>query len=154
MPVRQEQDVDARQVDGQPLGVGEPDIAVGADVEQHRRRALPLPCRGECGEAVARDAEVVEGHDAVMPVVLAGRRDAAEQVRELGELRHSRADARERVGRVVDDDRDGELVELWRSGVRSSGHRRRQAMCLAAGSLRRIFCMAFPLARSSTSLSR
>ena len=79
MPVRQEQHVDAGQVDGQPLGVGEPDIAVGADVEQHGRRAVAPSCRGECGEAVTGDAEMVEGHHAVVTVVLAARRDAPEQ---------------------------------------------------------------------------
>ena len=124
MPVRQEQHVDAGQVDGQPLGVGEPDVAVGADVEQHRRRAVALSGRGERREAVAGDAEVVEADDAVVPVVLAARRDAPEEVGHLGKLRHARGDARERVGRVVDDDRDGELVELGCRGFRSGCHRR------------------------------
>ena len=77
VPVRQEQHVDAGQVDGQPLGVCEPDVAVGADVEQHGCGAVASSCGGERGEAVAGDAEMVEDDDAVVPVVLAGRRDAA-----------------------------------------------------------------------------
>ena len=48
VPVRQEQHVDAREVDGQALGVGEPDVAVRTDVEEHRCRTF-APCR-----AVAR----------------------------------------------------------------------------------------------------
>jgi hypothetical protein len=35
VPVRQEEDLDAREVDGQALGVREPDIAVRTDVEEH-----------------------------------------------------------------------------------------------------------------------
>ena len=68
------------------------------------------------------DAEVVEAHDAVVPVVLTARRDPAEQIGHLGKLRHAGADARERVGRVVDDDRYGELVERRRL-VGVSAHR-------------------------------
>ena len=112
VPVRQEQHVDARQVECQPLGVCEPDITIGADIEQHCRRAVPLSCGCERREAVTRHAQVVEGDDAVVPVMFAARRDASEQVCELGKLRYSRGDTRERVGCVVDDDRDGEFVEL------------------------------------------
>lgn len=66
VPVRQEEHVDAGQVDGQPLGVGEPDIGVGADVEEDGRRAVVLSGCGEGGEAVAGDAEVVEADNAVV----------------------------------------------------------------------------------------
>ena len=121
MPVRQEQHVDAGQVDRQPFGVGEPDIAVGADVEQHRCRAVALSCCGERGEAVAGDAELVEGDDTVVTIVLASGRDAPEQVGDFGELRHAWGDAREGVGGVVDDDRDGELVEVRRARERCHG---------------------------------
>ena len=76
VPVRQEEHVDGREVDGQAFGVGEPDVAVGADVEQHGHRPFPLPRGGECREAVTGHAEVVEGHHAVMAVVLPARRDA------------------------------------------------------------------------------
>ena len=60
---------------------------------------------------MAGDAELVEGDDAVVTVVLAAGRDAAEQVGDFGKLRDAWGDAREGVGGVVDDDRDGELVE-------------------------------------------
>ena len=112
VPVRQEQHVDAREVDGEPLGVGEPDIAVRPDVEEDRLCLRSSSRGGEGREAVTRDAEVIEADDAVVPVVLANGRDPAEQVRKLGKLRNAGRDARERVGRVVDDDRDRELVEL------------------------------------------
>jgi hypothetical protein len=118
MPMRQEQHVDAGQVDGQPFGVGEPDVAVWADIEQHRCRTVAPPCRGERGEPVAGDAELVERDDTVVAIVLAGRRDAPEQVGDLGELRHAWGDAREGVGGVVDDDRDRELVEGGRARER------------------------------------
>ena len=124
MPMRQEEHVDAGQVDGEPLGVGEPDVTVGSHVKQHRCRALPLPGRGKCREAVTCHAEMVEGDNAVMPVVLPGRWDAHEQVGQLGELRNARIDARERVGRVVDDDGDGELVELEARFSEMRRHRR------------------------------
>ena len=68
------------------------------------------------------DAEVIEAHHAVVPVVLTARRDPAEEVGHLRKLRHAGADARERVGRVVDDDRYGQLVERRRL-VRVSAHR-------------------------------
>ena len=48
VPVRQEQHVDAGEVDGEPFGVGQPDIAVGADVEQDGRGAVVVSCGGEC----------------------------------------------------------------------------------------------------------
>ena len=112
VPVRQEQHVDAGQVECQPLCVCEPDVTVGADVEQHCCGAVALSCGCERGEAVTRDAQMVEGDDAVVPIVLAGRRDTPEQVRDLGKLRYTRGDTRERVGCVVDDDRDGEFVEF------------------------------------------
>ncbi len=122
VPVRQEQHVDGGQVDGEALGVGEPHVAVGADIEEDRRG--PVACSGlrEGGEPVAGDAEVVEGDDAVVPVVLAHRL-SAEEVGHLGELRDARADARERVGGVVDDDRDGERIELGRRRVGGGCHR-------------------------------
>ena len=62
---------------------------------------------------------MVERHDAVMPVVLTARRNTPEQVRDLRQLRDPWVDARERVGGVVDDDRDGQLVQLW---SRDTGH--------------------------------
>ena len=68
------------------------------------------------------DAEMVERHDAVVTVVLAAGRDAAEQVRHFGKLRDAWVDARECVGGVVDDDRDGELIELGRRGAQPGGH--------------------------------
>jgi len=123
VPVREEQHVDAGQVDGQSFGVGEPDVSVGAHIEQHRRGAISLSGGGEGGEAVTRDAEVVEAHDAVVPVVSAARRDAPEEVGHLRKLRHAGSDARERVGHVVDDDRDGQLVELGCCGFRGRCHR-------------------------------
>jgi hypothetical protein len=55
---------------------------------------------------------MVESHDAVMTVVLAAWRDAAEQIGHLRKLGNSRVDARERVGGVVDDDGDRELIQL------------------------------------------
>ena len=122
MPVRQEQHVDAREVDGEPLGVGEPDITVRSDVEQHGCRVVSSSRGGEGREAVTRDAEVVEADNAVVPVVLAAGRDPAEQVRQFGKLRRAGSDARERVGCVVDDDRDGELVEFG-CCVRACCHR-------------------------------
>ena len=91
VPVRQEQHVDGGQVDGEPFGVGEPDVAVGADVEQDGCRAVAPSCGGECGEAVTGDAEMVEGDDAVVTVVLAARRDAPEQIRHFGKLRDAGA---------------------------------------------------------------
>jgi hypothetical protein len=54
VPVRQEQHVDGRQVERQALGVGEPDVAVGADVEQDRRRAVSPSGGRKRREAVAR----------------------------------------------------------------------------------------------------
>jgi len=123
MPVRQEQHLDARQVNGQALGIGEPDIGVGADVEQHRGGVFPPSGGGERRVAVACHAEVVEAHDAVMPVVLAARGDLSEEVGHLGKLRYARGDARERVGGVVDDDRDGELFERRRGCGRVGCHR-------------------------------
>ena len=61
---------------------------------------------------MTRDAQVVEADNAVVPVVLAAGSDPAEQVRQLGKLRRAGSDTREGVGCVVDDDRDGELVEF------------------------------------------
>ena len=85
MPVREEEDLDAGEVDGQPLGVGQPNIAVGTDVEQHGRGPLTLPSRGEGREPMTGDAELIEPDNTVVPLVLAARRDAAEQqVRQLG----------------------------------------------------------------------
>jgi hypothetical protein len=118
VPLRQEQHVDAGQVDGEPFGVGKPDIAVGADIEQHGCRVVALSCGSQRGEPVAGDAELVERDDTVVTVVLAGGRDAPEQVGDFGELRHAWSDAREGVGGVVDDDRDGELVEVGRARER------------------------------------
>ena len=57
-----------------------------------------------------------------MAFVLAGGRDAAEQVCDLGKLRRAWGDAREGVGGVVDDDRDGELVEVGRARERGRAH--------------------------------
>ena len=123
VPVRQEQHLDAGQVDGQPLGVGEPDVAVGADIEQHRRRAIPLSGGREGREPMTGHAELVEAHDAVVPLVLAAGRHTPEQVGQLRQLRDAWADARERVGRVVDDDGDGELVHLGKNRARVGCHR-------------------------------
>ena len=116
MPVRQEQHVDAGEVDRQALGVGHPHVAVGTDVEEDRRRLVPHPALGEGREPVAGDAEVVEGDDAVVAVVLSHRWEPAEQVGHLGELRNTWRDARQRVGGVVDDDGDGELIERRATG--------------------------------------
>jgi hypothetical protein len=50
---------------------------------------------------------MVEDDNAIVPIVLTVRRNTLEQVRELRKLRYTRGDTRERVGCVVDDDRDG-----------------------------------------------
>jgi hypothetical protein len=86
VPVGQEQHVDGTEVHGQPLGVGEPYVAVGADVEEDGGRSVAVASFGERGEPVAGDAEPVEGDDALVAVVLTHRR-AAEEVGHLGELR-------------------------------------------------------------------
>lgn len=91
VPVGQEQHIDARQVDGQPVGVVEPDLAVGTDVEEDRCRAVALADRGEGREAVTGDAELVDCDDAVVPVVLARRR-TPEQVGHLRDLRDASTD--------------------------------------------------------------
>ena len=64
---------------------------------------------------MTRHAEVVEADHTVVALVLAARRDLAEQVGKLRALRYSGSDAREGVRRVVDDDRDRELVKVGRN---------------------------------------
>ena len=113
--MRQEQDVDAGQVDGESFRVCQPDIGVRSDVEEHGCGSVSQSCGGERRESVTGDAQVVERHDAVMTVVLADRWDAAEQIRDLRNLWNPRVDAGERVGGVVDDDGDGELIQLGQS---------------------------------------
>jgi hypothetical protein len=111
VPVRQEEHVDRREIDPESFCVGEPEIPVGADVEQRGRGLRSTPRSGDGGEAVAGDAEVIEGIDAVVAVVAPVGCDAPEDAGELGKLREPGTDAGQGVGRVVDHDRDEELVE-------------------------------------------
>ena len=113
VPVRQEEDVDAREVDCEPLGVGEPNVAVGSDVEQHGSRVVSSS-RGRPGPR-SRDTRTRGGRTrqhsrARRAGRSAGSGRAGTPAREAAAGRaRSRS---ERVGRVVDDDRDGELVEV------------------------------------------
>ena len=63
VPVGQEHRLDGGQVDAEAGCVVHPHVPVRADVEQHRCRASPR-LRGEDGQPVARDAQLVERDDA------------------------------------------------------------------------------------------
>ncbi len=79
MPVGQEDRFDPRDVEAEPFGVVEPDVAVRADVEQHGAGLVTRPPRQEHRQTVAGDAEMVEHADPDVVVVVPARWYAAEQ---------------------------------------------------------------------------
>ena len=71
-------------------------VPMSADVVVGAESTAPSPCDvavSKCREAVTCHAQLVEAHDAVVPVVLAARRNAPEQICHLGKLRHTGGDA-------------------------------------------------------------
>ena len=53
MPVRQEHPLDGREVDGEAARVVEPEVGIGADVEEHAVLAPVAPPGDQHGESVA-----------------------------------------------------------------------------------------------------
>ena len=86
---------------------------------------------------MAGDAEVLEGGDTVVAVVLPAGCDALEDGGQLGKLREPGADTRQGVGRVVDHDRDEELVELGCHVRNRSHHTPRFGRCALTGAVSR-----------------
>ncbi len=119
MPVGEEHALDAREVDGEPCGVGQPHVRIGADVEQHRvSLGAAAACR-EHGVTVAGAAQLVEYDLAFMALVHAVGCAAREQVHDFRDLGHPVVDAGQRVGLVVDDD---EQVQCIKRGQRGGGN--------------------------------
>ena len=115
VPVRQEDRVDRGEVDAEAVGVVDPDVAVGADVEQHRVALVADPTRQENRQPVTGHAQVIEHRDAVVAGVLAHGWSTCQVRSHFRQLRHTGVDARQRVGLVVDDDRQSlrRAVGIW-----------------------------------------
>src|SRR5207253_8981721 len=80
-------------------------------IEKQRVSPVAAPPCGEDGEAVASATEAIEHHLARMSRELARRREAREEAHRFGNLRDAGVDAGERIGLVVDDDRQPKLVQ-------------------------------------------
>jgi hypothetical protein len=74
---------------------------------------MAMPAAGDQqGEAVAGATQLIEDGLAFVPLVTARRRRARRGLHDLRDLRHAFVDARKRIGLVVDDDENLQLVEL------------------------------------------
>ena len=60
VPVREEQQLDRREMEVQSVGVGEPCIGARADSEKHRSSLIAPPASDEDGQTMASDAQVIE----------------------------------------------------------------------------------------------
>jgi hypothetical protein len=111
VPVREKEALDHGEIDPQPRRVLLPYRRVGPHVVEQRVSPVAAPPCDEDGEAVASATETIEHHLARMSRKLALRRQAREEACRLGHLRDARVDAGERVGLVVDDDRQPKFVQ-------------------------------------------
>src|SRR5215472_1754186 len=67
MPVRQEDVLDAREIDAESPRVVEPEVGIGADIEEHAVSQLPPAARDQYGETVTGAAKLIEHGLAVVP---------------------------------------------------------------------------------------
>lgn len=76
VPVREAHGFDGREPDAEPTRVLQPDLGAGSDVEERR-------------EAVAGEAQMPPGLDAVMAVLGRKMGNTRDQLPEFGKLRHT-----------------------------------------------------------------
>src|SRR4030095_4699657 len=96
-----EDHLDRSEVEAETRRVGQPEVGVGPDVEEHRALLARAAPGDEYGIPVAGAAEPVEYHLARMPVMRAADRQACEVVRGLRHLRDALGGAPQRGGLVV-----------------------------------------------------
>src|SRR6516162_7979896 len=70
MPVRQENVLDRGEIDPEPSGIVEPDVWIGADIEQHAALPVASPTGNQHRESVTGAAQLIKYNLAVMPFVL------------------------------------------------------------------------------------
>lgn len=112
MPMRQEDALDAGEIDVQPARVVEPELRVGANIEQHAAQLTVPAASDEYGKTVTSASQLVEHRLAFMALEVATWRPARGEVNDLRNLRYTGVDARQGVGLVVHDDQDFQFVEL------------------------------------------
>src|SRR5262249_10302518 len=89
MPMREAHSIDGGEPDAEPARVLQPDLGGGADVEEDRALFGAEPPRDQRREAVAGEAQMPPGLDAVMAVVGRKMGNTGDQSPELGKLRHA-----------------------------------------------------------------
>ena len=89
VPVREAHGFDRREPDAEPTRVLQPDLGGRSDVEEDRALFGAAPPRAHRREAVAGEAQMPPGLDAVMVVLGRKMGNARDQSPELGKLRHT-----------------------------------------------------------------
>ena len=89
VPVREAHGFDGREPDAEPTRVFQRDLGGGSDVEEDRALFGAAPPRDQRREAVAGEAQMPPGLDAVMAVLGRKMGHTRDQSPELGKLRHT-----------------------------------------------------------------
>src|SRR5262245_26614407 len=89
VPVREAHALDGREPDAEPTRVLQPDLGGGSHVEEDRALFGAVAPRDQCREAVAGEAQMPPGLDAVMAVLGRKMGNTRDQSPELGKLRNT-----------------------------------------------------------------
>src|SRR5437868_219242 len=89
VPVREAHGFDGREADVEATRVLQPDLGRGSDVEEDRALFGAAPARDQRREAVAGEAQMPPGLDAVMAVLGREMGNTRDQSPKLGKLWHT-----------------------------------------------------------------